>query len=655
MTKALIVDNDSDTLQELIRTAEAAGFKTTVIHCRQLAIDSAVGHDIIILSGGWWYDDEIQHLEVYKAELELIRHSMVPVLGICIGMQLMQIAYSGQVQLLDKPQRDVQTIELTPAGQELLGWPRTVQVHKNHTMGALSVAPGFEVLGNSPGHIEIIRHASRPLLGVQFHPEIGELAHCAEMLQQLVTAATRLSDPWAAGVEKTDNPQYLNQGLLIQPRPALDEPWVGRLFKASKNAAEIWAFLGPKRIELDRAFSGFNEDDALTFPSLRPDGSMVATLEAEQHQLQVLRHDVIDHEVDDRIRTAYLQRIDELLTNIDLYMTAWRADRQGFKRANQQLYGTPDEAVYAAVCSYLKSQASAWLKATPALQSTYDRLMAWLPDGGSADMLQPEEANFKHQRQAHMGNNGYYSQLFHGLPLPSGLVRPVIGDALIRQLLTNLGAHGYKIANSSDSYWGLRAGLATIVRPRSYALHAEEFIGTVGHEIGSHLLERLNGDRQPLRLLSSGLAGYEKGNEGRALLREQVAYETWAAFADQKRWYEILRRHLAISLASGISGRSLSFGNVFQRLHDLDRLWIGAHDTDNKIDDVRAYTWELVTRVLKGTDGTGGAYYKDIVYLEGNIACWHAALESPDIIRFGDLGKIDVTNAAHIALLSAML
>jgi hypothetical protein len=255
-----------------------------------------------------------------------------------------------------------------------------------------------------------------------------------------------------------------------------------------------------------------------------------------------------------------------------------------------------------------------------------------------------------------MDEGGFYPQLFHGLPLPDGTVRPALGDRLVRQLLANLGATDYEIADSTDGYWGVRAGLAVIVRPSDYELTVPEFLGAVGHEVGSHLLERLNGDRQPLRLLSSGLAGYEKGNEGRAILREQVAYESWDDFASRWRWYEVLRRHIAISLAVGLGPRSLDFGGIFKAMYDLDLLWIRAHAAPGQAvdnDEVRATTWELLVRVFKGTDG-GGAYHKDIVYLEGNVACWRLAAESPDAIRIGDLGKIDVANASHVTLVASL-
>lgn len=192
MTKVLLINNDSDTWQELQDACRDAGYEFATLHCKAVKADSATGFDVVILSGGWWYDDEIQHLETYDGEMELIRHTGVPILGICMGMQLMQLAFSGQVPLLDSPQRDLQPIAINRRGQELLGLPEAILVHKNHTMGVIAVAPGFEVLGRSPGHIEIICHAKKPLLGVQFHPEIGEPNSRAMMMRNLIESTMAL-------------------------------------------------------------------------------------------------------------------------------------------------------------------------------------------------------------------------------------------------------------------------------------------------------------------------------------------------------------------------------------------------------------------------------------------------------------------------------
>jgi GMP synthase-like glutamine amidotransferase len=201
MTKILVVNNDSDTWQELLDTVRDCGYEAEILHCQAVRPDSGQGCDAAILSGGWWYDDAAKHLEVYQGEIDFITHTSLPTLGICIGMQLMQLAFSGLVPQLDEPQKDLQTISVLPEGQKLLSLPEQITVHKNHTLGVVMPADGFTVLAASPDHVEIIKHATRPLLGVQFHPEVGEHDARIAMLQNLLETTIRLSGKKPASKE----------------------------------------------------------------------------------------------------------------------------------------------------------------------------------------------------------------------------------------------------------------------------------------------------------------------------------------------------------------------------------------------------------------------------------------------------------------------
>lgn len=184
--KVLLIDNDSDTLAELEDLCTRCGFDYDVVHCTQIPLLTINTYSLAILSGGWWYDDPYQHLETYKLELELIRSAPIPIVGICIGMLLMHTAVNETVPRLDEAQSGLKGITITPRGQELLGLPETIVVHKNHTMGIVTPTPHFEILGRSPGHVEIIRHTSQPLVGMQFHPEIGEPEAMAKLFKKLV-------------------------------------------------------------------------------------------------------------------------------------------------------------------------------------------------------------------------------------------------------------------------------------------------------------------------------------------------------------------------------------------------------------------------------------------------------------------------------------
>jgi len=184
--KILLVNNDSDTWDELCEAVGAAGHDVTPTHYADIDRTATSQHDLAILSGGWWYDDEVELLEKYGEELNFIRTSPIPILGICIGMQLLHVSLDRAVPLLDAPQTGLKEIVTTTVGRERYGLPSTMKVHKNHTRGVIDADPIFEVLAISPGHVEIIRHTERPMLGVQFHPEVGPREQSANLLNALI-------------------------------------------------------------------------------------------------------------------------------------------------------------------------------------------------------------------------------------------------------------------------------------------------------------------------------------------------------------------------------------------------------------------------------------------------------------------------------------
>ena len=187
--KVLLVNNDSDTWSKLELVVRAVGYDVTPIHHSSIGAIEPHGYDLAILSGGWWYDDPVELLREYAEELHLIRTSPIPILGICIGMQLMHIAVDLAVPLMDNPQSGDKPITISEKGQKLFGFAPSMMVFKNHTRAIFETDPSFDILATSstsPKFTEIMKHKERPLLGVQFHPEMGPVDQAAIRIRTLV-------------------------------------------------------------------------------------------------------------------------------------------------------------------------------------------------------------------------------------------------------------------------------------------------------------------------------------------------------------------------------------------------------------------------------------------------------------------------------------
>ncbi len=125
----------------------------------------------IVLSGGpaSVLEDDAPDLDPAILDLDL------PILGICYGLQLVARILGGRVEPADR--REYGPAELViersdPLFEGLSDATRRT-VWMSHGDWVRSLPPGFTVLGTSEGSpFAAVRHAERPLYGLQFHPEV---------------------------------------------------------------------------------------------------------------------------------------------------------------------------------------------------------------------------------------------------------------------------------------------------------------------------------------------------------------------------------------------------------------------------------------------------------------------------------------------------
>lgn len=112
-------------------------------------------------------DDIRSYLETYK----WLKETALPVLGICFGHQLIGILHGSFANRM-KEDRDWQEVEIYKEDEELFrSLPREVRMMEDHCE-TISVPNEFELLASSDACVnEAMRHCSKPLFGVQFHPE----------------------------------------------------------------------------------------------------------------------------------------------------------------------------------------------------------------------------------------------------------------------------------------------------------------------------------------------------------------------------------------------------------------------------------------------------------------------------------------------------
>ena len=94
----------------------------------------------------------------------------LPVLGVCLGMQLLVTRYGGSVAAVEPAHGVVSLVRHDGAGL-FAGVRPDVEVVRYHSLAAVDVPAELEVTARADGVVMAVRHRELPIAGVQFHPE----------------------------------------------------------------------------------------------------------------------------------------------------------------------------------------------------------------------------------------------------------------------------------------------------------------------------------------------------------------------------------------------------------------------------------------------------------------------------------------------------
>lgn len=160
-------------IEEAVRANSSESCR--VISFRELGPDLELGEDIssVILSGSSAHFSA-EEVRMYEQEIELIRRSSLPILGICHGHQLIAYAFGSAIESYDRYVMGFQEVEILEPNELFNSWERgsSIFVREAHRDYVASLPKGFELLATSPTcRIEAMKHRSRPIYGIQFHAE----------------------------------------------------------------------------------------------------------------------------------------------------------------------------------------------------------------------------------------------------------------------------------------------------------------------------------------------------------------------------------------------------------------------------------------------------------------------------------------------------
>src|SRR5690606_1749082 len=172
MQIALLDNTDSFTYNLALYLEECEGVQLEVIPSGQFDPDEAMRYAQLVIAPGPGLPPD------HPVIIPLIRQyaGRVPMLGVCLGLQAMCIAFGGRLVNLSRVYHGVQgDIRLTDPGDPLFaGLPSHFDAGRYHSWACDPDAfpDDLRVTAiDDTGAIMAARHARYPLHGVQFHPE----------------------------------------------------------------------------------------------------------------------------------------------------------------------------------------------------------------------------------------------------------------------------------------------------------------------------------------------------------------------------------------------------------------------------------------------------------------------------------------------------
>ena len=171
--KTLLLDNyDSYTYNLFQLLAEVNGESPLVIKNDQIQWTevAALQFDNIVISPGPGTPENERDFGICR---DALRFADVPVLGVCLGHQGLGVAFGASVRRAPQPMHGRRSEIFHDHSELFAGVPQGISVVRYHSLIVDRPAPRplEEVAWTADGILMALRHRTRPLWGVQFHPE----------------------------------------------------------------------------------------------------------------------------------------------------------------------------------------------------------------------------------------------------------------------------------------------------------------------------------------------------------------------------------------------------------------------------------------------------------------------------------------------------
>jgi GMP synthase (glutamine-hydrolysing) len=165
--KILVINNHGQYNHRIYRSLRYLKIPTEIV-ANTTSLEDIEGKDPLglILGGG-------PDLERSGNSQDYVENLDYPILGICLGHQIIARAYGGETGSAGIESYAKNTINILDENDIFLGLGKTMDVWTSHKDEVKTLPSEFKLLATSDlCDIEAMKHKTKPIYGIQFHPEV---------------------------------------------------------------------------------------------------------------------------------------------------------------------------------------------------------------------------------------------------------------------------------------------------------------------------------------------------------------------------------------------------------------------------------------------------------------------------------------------------
>jgi len=186
----LVLDNYDSFTFNLVQMFRHYDLEVSVARSDKINVEEVrrKGPDYIVVSPG----PKAPASAGVSVELIQALYRVVPILGVCLGMQCINEAFGGVTVRAPLPVHG-KTSEVTHTGTGLFSQvPSPFQVARYHSLAVSGLSPELEVSAtSSDGVVMAIQHKTARLSGVQFHPESFLTEHGFKLIENFLASGAK--------------------------------------------------------------------------------------------------------------------------------------------------------------------------------------------------------------------------------------------------------------------------------------------------------------------------------------------------------------------------------------------------------------------------------------------------------------------------------